>query len=144
MVPDSKKVHTSETNHSSVSTYHFDRSRLTNISTDQWGLISRFFQGKRVGSQISLDELVAHCRISRGAGLAFLVALHGDEVLELRLTIYHRCRAKVVDFLEWGKGFPTYPWTCPSCQEVLRGQSHTVVEGLRYGIVGRVNKLLAP
>jgi len=119
------------------SDYLFDRSQVQNITDEQWEGLRKIFQNKWVGMRVVPEDL-AKAGLSRGASLAILNLLYSANVLDLRLVVYHGCRAKPVDHVPWRNGFPTYPWTCPACQQPYRGPVHGVVDGLKYGIVGRL------
>jgi len=118
--------------------HHFDRGRVLRLTERQWSLVRRLFETKWEGMRVTPEEVAGAAQLPRGASLALLAALDQDEAVDLRLTVYHSCRSRPVGSVRFMQGFPTYPWTCPGCEETLCGPTHTVVENLRYGIIGWV------
>lgn len=123
-------------------TYRFDRSKVTKVTEGQWSALSQLFKSKWAGMKVTPEEIAGVAHLPRGASLAILSVMDVDGAVDLRLVVYHDCRSRPVVNSKFNQGFPVYPWTCPGCGLVQSGPAHAVVENLRYGIEGKLKRLV--
>lgn len=95
-----------------------DARRVSGVTAQQWRRIEELLQA--VDSNLQPHQLVTAAGVSYGSALAILACLGQEGLADNQLVVYHlACSESPVEFLPFGAGFPTLPWHCPNCEELV-------------------------
>lgn len=91
--------------------------RLNFLSGEQKAELSQHFKDPHETAMP--HQLAVRLGTKYSDALAILAVLEADGLCEIKLLIYHICAEAPVGAIPFGRGFPSLPWVCPHCEEVV-------------------------
>ena len=101
---------------------YFDKNILPFLTEDQLLGLVRFIESQP--KNFMAHELSLKLNMEWSKSMSTISVLWAKKLVDVFLLIYHDCDSSLpVETVEYGKGLPQLPWTCPNCKSLVNNFS---------------------